>query len=106
MIITLQSLIAALVVSLIGGVGSEQLANRKLLKPTIIVAILIAFAGVLIGWWLFDAILNLLDDIKLLDLPIIPAIIGAILLLIPWFMVRGGYTSYGKKRTWQRKYKR
>ncbi|NWJ95469.1 MAG: hypothetical protein HXX20_06755 [Chloroflexi bacterium] len=106
MIITLQSLIAALVLSLIGGIGSEQLANRKLLKPTILLAILIAFAGALIGWWFFASVLNLLKDISLLDLPVIPALIGTILLLIPWFMVRAGYTSYGKKRTWQRKFKR
>jgi uncharacterized membrane protein YeaQ/YmgE (transglycosylase-associated protein family) len=106
MIVTLQSLIALVVLSLIGGIGSEQLANRKLLKPTIVLAILIAFAGGLIGWWLFDAILNLLDNIQLFELPIIPALIGTILLLIPWFMVRAGYTSYGKKRTWQRKFKR
>jgi len=106
MLITLQSLLALIGVSLVGGVTSEQLANRKLLKPTIILAIMIAFAGGLIGWWLFDAILNFLDDIKILELPIIPVLIGAILLLIPWFIVRAGYTSYGKKRTWQRKYKR
>jgi hypothetical protein len=106
MFVTLQSLIALIVLSVLGGVGSEQLANRKLLKPSILLAILVAFAGGLIGWWFFDAILNFLDDIKLLDLPIIPAIIGLIILLIPWFMVRAGYTSYGKKRTWQRKYKR
>lgn len=106
MFVTLQSLIALVVLSVVGGVGSEQLANRKLLKPSILLAILIAFAGGLIGWWFFDAILNFLDDIKLFELPVIPAIIGLILLLIPWFMVRAGYTSYGKKRTWQRKYKR
>jgi uncharacterized RDD family membrane protein YckC len=106
MLITLQSLIAALVLSVIGGVGSEQLANRKLLKPTIILAILIAFAGILIGWWLFGTVIGLLRDLNPFDLPLIPALIGMILLLIPWFMVRGGYTSYGKKRTWQRKYKR
>ncbi len=106
MLITLQSLIALIVLSVVGGVSSEQLANRKLLKPTLILAIMVAFAGGLIGWWFFDAILNFLDDIKPFDLPIIPTLIGLVLLLIPWFMVRGGYTSYGKKRTWQRKYKR
>ncbi len=106
MIITLQSLIGLLIVGLVGGVGSEQLANRKLLKPSIIVAVLVAFAGALIGWWFFDVILNFLDDIRLLEFPFIPAIIGAIVLLIPWFLVRSGRTSYGKKRTWQRKYKR
>lgn len=97
-------LVILIVVGALSGFGSEELANRKLRLP-LLLAILIGFAGALIGVWLFGDLIKFTGpDID--DIPIIPAIVGAIILLIPWFMVRGGYTSYGKKRTWQRKYKR
>lgn len=93
-----------LVTGLVTGFGSEELANRKLRLP-LLLAVLIGLAGALIAVWLFGDLLRFAGP-YLEDVPIIPAIVGAIVLLIPWFMVRGGYTSYGKKRTWQRKFKR
>ncbi len=97
-------LIIFAVTGVVTGFGSEQLANRKLRLP-LLLAILIGFAGALIGVYLFGDLLKFAGP-YLEDVPIIPCIIGAIVLLIPWFMVRGGYTSYGKQRTWQRKFKR
>ncbi|HEX2916221.1 MAG TPA: hypothetical protein VH186_36005 [Chloroflexia bacterium] len=104
--ITLLGLIAYFILGLIGGTVAEQVANRKFWPPVgLIGAVLVAFGGAVIGAWLIGYVLGFRDP-SVFDIPIIPAIIGAIIFLIPWFMVRGGYTSYGRKRTWQRKYRR
>lgn len=105
MTFTLVGLIGYLVLGLIGGTAVEQIAKRKFWPPVgWLGAILVAFGGALIGAWV--AYLLGLTEPSFEKLPIIPAIIGMIILLIPWFMVRGGYTGYGKQRTWQRKYRR
>lgn len=105
MTFTLVGLIGYLVLGLIGGTATEQIAKRKFWPPTgWIGAILVAFGGAIIGAWV--AYLFGLTEPGFEKLPIIPAIIGMIIFMIPWFIVRGGYTSYGKQRTWQRKYRR
>lgn len=105
MTFTLVGLIGYLVLGLVGGTASEQLARRKFWPPLgWIGAILVAFGGALIGAWLGNLIG--FKDPNIEGLPIIPAILGMIIFLIPYFMVRGGYTGYGKERTWQRKYRR
>lgn len=106
MTFTLLGLIAYLVLGLVGGTVTEQVAKRKFWPPLgLLGAILVAFGGALIGAWV--AYLIGFTDPKIFDVvPIIPALVGLIIFMIPWFMVRGGYTSYGKERTWQRKYRR
>jgi uncharacterized membrane protein YeaQ/YmgE (transglycosylase-associated protein family) len=102
---TLVGLIAYLVLGLVGGTVTEQIAKRKFWPPLGLVgADLVAFGGALIGAWIAYTIG--FKDPQLFDIPIIPALVGLIIFMIPWFMVRGGYTSYGKQRTWQRKYRR
>jgi len=102
---TLVGLIGYLVLGLIGGTVTEQVAKRKFWPPLgWLGAILVAFGGAIIGAWV-GYLLGLTEP-GFEKLPIIPAIIGLIIFMIPWFIVRGGYTSYGKERTWQRKYRR
>lgn len=105
MTFTLVGLIAYLVLGLIGGTATEQVAKRKFWPPLgLIGAILVAFGGALIGAWI-GYVLGFTEP-SFEKVPIIPAIIGLVIFMIPWFMVRGGYTGYGKQRTWQRKYRR
>ena len=106
MIYTLDALLALLVLGLLGGTATEQIAKRKFWPPAGWVgAILVAFGGALIGAWFFADVLGLREP-RLFNIPIIPALVGLVIFMIPWFMVRGGYTGYGKERTWQRKYRR
>ena len=105
MTFTLVGLIGYLVLGFIGGTVTEQIAKRKFWPPVgWLGAILVAFGGALIGAWV-GYLLGFTDP-NFEKLPVIPALIGLILFMIPWFMVRGGYTGYGKQRTWQRKYRR
>jgi H+/Cl- antiporter ClcA len=106
MIWSLTALITYLVLGIIGGTATEQIANRKFWPPLYLIgAILVAFGGGLIGAWFFASVLGLKDP-QVLDIPVIPTLVGLIIFMIPWFIVRGGYTGYGKQRTWQRKYRR
>lgn len=106
MIWTLTALITYLVVGVIGGTATEQIAKRKFWPPLgWLGAVLVAFGGSLIGAWFFADVLGFKEP-RALDVPLIPTLVGLIIFMIPWFMVRGGYTGYGKKRTWQRKYRR
>ncbi len=106
MIWSLTALIAYLVLGVVGGTAVEQIAKRKFWPPLGLVgAVVIGFGGALIGAWFFADILGLKEP-AVLDIPIIPALVGLIIFLIPWFVVRGGYTGYGRQRTWQRKYRR
>jgi uncharacterized membrane protein YeaQ/YmgE (transglycosylase-associated protein family) len=106
MTIILEGLIIYLIMALVTGFGSETIAKRKYFPPTGLVgAILVAFGGGLIFAWLFGYVLGWREP-SIWLVPIIPTLIGMIVFLIPYFMVRGGYTPYGKKRTWQRKFRR
>lgn len=95
-------LIILAVTGLLTGSGSEVLARRKPRLPYIL-AILIGFAGALIGVALFGDLLKFAGP-YLEDVPIIPCVIGAIVLLLPWYLVRAGKTPYGRKRSWRNKY--
>ncbi|MDB5080151.1 MAG: hypothetical protein JWP00_2075 [Chloroflexi bacterium] len=107
MTFTLIGLIIYLVMGFVGGTATEQIAKRKFWPPIgLLGAILVAFGGAIIGAWLGYLIGLREPDLFESRMPVIPALIGLILFMIPWFMVRGGYTSYGKQRTWQRKYRR
>lgn len=102
----LEALIAYLIIGVIGGTASEQIAKRKAWPPLgLIGAILVAFGGGLIGAWFFADILRLFEP-RIFSIPIIGTLIGLVLFLAPYFAVRAGFTSYGKQRTWQRKYRR
>ena len=103
--ITLEALLATLALGTIGGTATEQIANRKFWPPQgLLGAILIAFGGALVGG--FAAYFLGFAEPTIIGLPIIPALIGIIAFMIPWWLVRSGRTSYGKKRTWQRKFRR
>lgn len=102
----LEALLLYLILGVIGGTATEQIAKRKFFPPLgWIGAILVAFGGALIGAWVAYTLLGLKEP-ALWGVPIIPALVGLVIFMIPWFLVRGGYTSYGKQRTWQRKYRR
>lgn len=106
MTLVLEGLLFYLVLGVIGGTVSEQVAKRKWWPPQgWLGAVLIGFGGALIFSWFFGYVLGFKEP-NIWYVPIIPAILGVIVFLIPYFMVRGGYTSYGKDRTWMRKYKR
>lgn len=95
-------LIIFVVTGVVTGSGSELLARRRPRLPYLL-AILIGFAGALIGVALFGDALHITGP-DLEDVPIIPCIIGAIVLLLPWYLVRAGKTPYGRKRSWRNKY--
>ncbi len=106
MIYTLDALLSLVVLGIVGGTATEQIAKRKFWPPTgWLGAMLVAFGGALIGAWFFASVLGFTEP-RLFNVAVIPALAGLIIFMIPWFMVRGGYTSYGKDRTWQRKYRR
>ena len=108
MLWTLDALISLVVLGLLGGTASEQIAKRKFWPPLgLIGAWLVAFGGALLGAWFFADILHLRDP-SLLHVPIIPALVGLLILLAPWYLLRSGKapTKYNKSHTWQQKYRR
>ena len=99
----LVDLLIFFLVGVAGGIISELAARRRIWFPWAL-AILIGFAGALLGSWLINDFLGLLNDPAILDVSIIPVLIGTILLLIPWWLLRSGRTPYGKNRKWRTKY--
>ena len=101
-------LITYMVLGIVGGTATEQIARRKFWPPIgLLGAVIVAFGGALLGAWVAYSLLNFKEP-ALFGVPIIPALIGLIIFMIPWFVLRGGYapTEYSRNHTWQRKYKR
>ncbi len=107
MVLFVQDLILYLVMGVLGGTATEQIARRKFWPPLgLLGAMIIGFGGALVGAWL--AYTLGFSEPRIMEVPIIPALVGLIIFLIPWFIVRGGYapTKYSREHTWQRKYRR
>ncbi len=108
MIWTLQAVIAYLVLGIIGGAATEQVANRKFWPPLfLIAAILVAFGGGLIGAWFFADLVGFKEP-RIFDIPIIPTLVGLVIFMIIWYVIRSGKapTEYNRTHTWQQKYRR
>jgi uncharacterized membrane protein YeaQ/YmgE (transglycosylase-associated protein family) len=95
-------LLILLVTGAVTGVSSELLSKRK---PNWLygLAFLIGLVGALIAVAVFGDLLHAAGP-YLDDVPIIPCLLGAIVLLLPWFWVRSGKTKYGRERSWRTKY--
>src|SRR5437762_735021 len=114
MLFTLVALIFYLVLGLVGGTVTELVANRRVFyknlplpRLTLVAAILVAFGGAVVGAWLFAEVFGFKEP-RLLDVPIIPALLGLLIFMVIWWVIRAGRlpTDYNKNRTWQRNFKR
>ncbi len=98
-------LIVFIVMGGLGGVVSELRARRKIWFPWLL-AILIGFVGALVGSWVINDLLGLFNDPAVDHVSIFPALIGAILFLLPWWGLRSGKieTRYNRNRKWRNRY--
>jgi uncharacterized membrane protein YeaQ/YmgE (transglycosylase-associated protein family) len=88
------------------GLLAEAAARRKIWIPTIQrgFAIIIGLVGALIGSFILNDLFKVLDDPAILDVSVFPALIGGLLLLIPWWLVRSGRTKLSQNRKWRSNY--
>ena len=100
---TTLNIIIIVVVGIVVGIGAEAIARKR---PNIRGAVavflstLLAAAGNVIagGAALLAAGTGWLAAVA--------ALIGALLVMVPWTVVRGGYGPYGRKRTWRRRFEK
>ena len=106
MIWAFQDFILYIVLGLVGGVATEQISNRKLWPPiALILAVVISAAGAIVGAVIAYSLG--FKDPELFDVPIIPAIVGLIIFMIPWFIIRSGRTptKYNQNHKWKQNIK-
>jgi nitrate/nitrite transporter NarK len=88
------------------GIVTVLIAKRYVLRIYTALAGLIGVAGGALGSFLLNDLFGWLNDPVLNNVSILPLLIGAVILLAPFWAVLAGRTPYGNKRTWQRKYRR
>jgi uncharacterized membrane protein YeaQ/YmgE (transglycosylase-associated protein family) len=95
-----------ILLGLISGAGAELLARRKIwiFTPQRVGAVIIGLVGGLVGSLLFNDVFGWLNDPAIFDVSIFPVLLGAIIFLVPWWLVRSGRTSLSKNRKWRSAY--
>ncbi len=94
------------IMGLLTGGLAELAARRKVWVITLqrVIAVVIGLIGALLGSLILDTVFNLLNDPTLEDVSILPALIGAVVLLFPWWLIRSGRTALSKNQKWRTNY--
>jgi uncharacterized membrane protein YeaQ/YmgE (transglycosylase-associated protein family) len=101
-----QDLLIYLLLGIVAGVLIELLARRKVWLITLqrLIAVVIGIIGGFIGSFVLDTLLNLLNDPEILNVSVLPVVIGALLALAPWWYIRSGRSKLSQNQQWRRAY--
>ena len=101
-----QDLVIFLILGLVMGLLAELAARRKIWLPTLQrgIAVGLGIVGGFLGSLIFNDLLGVLDAPVLVHVSILPVLIGTLIILAPWWLIRSGRTKLSANQKWRKNY--
>ncbi|NWJ46594.1 MAG: hypothetical protein HXX08_12000 [Chloroflexi bacterium] len=101
-----QDLVIFFLLGLVMGLLAELAARRKIWIPTLqrLMAAVLGIVGGFLGSLVFNDLFGLLNEPILDHVSIVPVLIGTLLLLVPWWLIRSGRTKLSANQKWRKNY--